>query len=70
MSAIEFRLKEALEDGTTFEYNLIVDGAVVGMCQLRTKPSKAKILPDGFESHLYYEIWPEFQGKGYGRKLF
>jgi predicted acetyltransferase len=49
----------------TETYNIIVNRQVVGMCQLRRKPTKSEDMPDNFESHIYYEISSEFRNKGY-----
>lgn len=40
-------------------------GEPVGMAQLRLKPSKGTDMPDGFESHIYYEVSEKHRGKGY-----
>jgi predicted acetyltransferase len=49
-------------------YEILLDGHRIGECQLRHRPSKNENLPDGFESHVYYEINPEFRGKGYAKQ--
>jgi hypothetical protein len=40
----------------TSTYQIAVDGVVVGTIQLRHKPGKSEIMPEGFESHVYYNI--------------
>jgi predicted acetyltransferase len=45
------------------------DGKKVGKLQLRHKLGKSDTMPDGFESNIYYEIEPEFQHKGHGKKI-
>lgn len=52
---------------TTFE--LVDGGQNIGFLQLRRSPSKSAEFPPGFESHIYYEISPEFRNKGYGNKI-
>ncbi len=42
---------------------------ILGMLQLRHTPSKSSILPAGFESHIYYEINPQYRNKGNGTKI-
>jgi predicted acetyltransferase len=67
---MEFKLKETLKDGNNFNYELIEGNSVVGLSQIRIKPSKGASMPEGFESNMSYEILSEFRGKGYGGKLF
>ena len=52
----------------TATYEIMNDEQVVGEIQLRHIPSKSPALPEGFESHIYYEIKPEFQGKGFAKE--
>lgn len=37
----------------------------VGLAQLRAIASMSSEMPEGFESHIYYEIKPDYRGKGY-----
>jgi len=51
---------------STFE---IKDGDIgVGILQLRHRPSKSAGFPEGFESHIYYEILEEYRNRGYGKQ--
>lgn len=48
------------------EYDILdSDGNKVGMAQLRLIPSKSAEMPEGFDSHVYYEVDSEHRGKGY-----
>jgi predicted acetyltransferase len=48
-----------------YEFDILNDAVVVGFAQLRLKGSKAPGMPKGFESHVYYEIKPDYRGRGY-----
>lgn len=48
-----------------FIFDIVDDGTVVGTCQLRREARKSVTMPEGFESHIYYEIAEPFRGKGY-----
>jgi predicted acetyltransferase len=49
-----------------YEYHILDSSKnKVGMAQLRLTPSKSSEMPEGFESHVYYEVDPEHRGKGY-----
>ena len=48
-------------------YQIMLDGNLVGECQVRHRPSKHENLPVGFESHIFYEINSEFRGHGYAK---
>lgn len=50
-------------------YDVMLDAEIIGMCQLRSIARKSVTLPEGFESHIYYEINPEYQGKGYATEV-
>lgn len=43
---MEFRLKQTLKDGKTFDYELIEGDSVIGVSQLRIEPSKGASLPN------------------------
>jgi len=46
------------------------DGDVkIGMAQLRHKEAGNPTLPENMRSHVYYEVEPAYQGKGYGTKI-
>ena len=62
---LTLKLKEITGPLPTSIYEIIVDGVVVGICQLRHRPSKSLTMPEGFESHAWYEIESEFRNKGY-----
>jgi len=49
----------------TSQYVIEVDGKQVGMAQLRPTPSKTEGMPEGFESHILYDINPLYQKEGY-----
>ena len=49
-------------------YQIMLDGNLVGECQVRHRPSKHENLPIGFESHIFYEINSEFRGHGYAKQ--
>lgn len=62
--SIQISFKELSNNTKT--YDVVTDNKVViGSCQFRLVPKKSDILPIGFESHIYYEIDPEYQNKGY-----
>ncbi len=48
-----------------FIFDIVDDGKIVGTCQLRREARKSVTMPEGFESHVYYEIAEPFRGKGY-----
>jgi predicted acetyltransferase len=49
-----------------YEYEILnSEGESVGMAQLRLIPSKSPEMPEGFESHIYYEVSPAHRDKGY-----
>jgi predicted acetyltransferase len=52
----------------TSTYEVIDGEKSIGKFQLRHNPSKSEEFPEGFESHIYYEIYPEYRDKGYGTK--
>jgi predicted acetyltransferase len=52
----------------TSTYESVIDGKKVGKIQLRHTPGKSEASPEGFESHIYYEIDSEFQGKGFAKE--
>jgi predicted acetyltransferase len=63
---LEIKLKEiSVRSPVHSEYEAVVDGKIIGRAQLRHKPSKSNIMPEGFENHIFYEIKPEFRNKGY-----
>ncbi len=49
----------------TSTYGILVDGEEVGECQIRRRLGKSKDMPEGFGSHIYFEIKEEFRRKGY-----
>ena len=51
--------------GNADVYNIVVDDKIVGFLQLRSMPTKSEIMPESFESHIYYEINETERGKGY-----
>lgn len=67
MQQISLKLLDLSGDLPTSTYDIIADGVRVGMCQLRHRPGRGEHLPEGFESHIYYEIDEEHQGLGYAK---
>ncbi len=68
---MRFAFKEKLNKGNTLVYRLFNDDDIpVGYSQIRLTAQKSDEMPEGFESHIYYEIYPDFQHKGFGTKLF
>lgn len=53
----------------TSEYDLFDGETIVGKIQIRHRPSNGKDIPEEMKNHIYYEIFPEYQGKGYGNKI-
>lgn len=66
--AITLKLLDLSGPLPTATYDIYDDDKRVGMCQLRHRPGKPETLPDGFESHVYYEIEEEFRGMGYAKE--
>lgn len=62
-------LKNTIGPLPTYEFELVDEERCVGRLQLRHSPSKSSSFPEGFESHIYYEIDPEYRGKGYGKEI-
>lgn len=52
----------------TSYYEICADGERVGVCHLRHQPGKSDMAPEGFESHIYYEIETHHRGKGYAKE--
>ena len=46
-------------------FDIVVDGKKIGKCNVRHTPRKSERMPDGFENHIYYEIFPKFRERGY-----
>ena len=53
----------------TSEYELVENGTSVGAIQVRHGPSHSKDVPAHMASHIYYEIYPQHRGKGYGKEI-
>ncbi len=53
----------------THEYALVINGADVGMAQLRMRLSYSAHVPPDCASHVYYEIAAAWHGRGYGTAL-
>lgn len=52
------------------QFELMEGGMKIDMLQLRHSLSgKSDVMPEGFESNIYYEIEPEHQHGGFGKKL-
>ena len=54
---------------STNEYKLVEDGKQIGMIQVRRNASASVGFPPVLASHIYYEIDPEYRGKGHGKKI-
>lgn len=63
---MELILKETSGPLPTSLFELKEENKILGILQLRHTPSKNNTFPTGFENHIYYEIRPEYRGKGYG----
>lgn len=66
---MELILKETSGPLPTSLFELKEENKILGILQLRHTPSKNNTFPIGFENHIYYEIQPEYKGKGYGTKI-
>lgn len=62
-------LKETTSAPTIFHFELFSSETVVGKLQLHPTPIKEDSYPEGFESHFYFEIEPEYREKGYGTEI-
>jgi predicted acetyltransferase len=60
--------KTSLEDSNTDSFDIMLGDVIVGKCQLRHNPTKGPSMPEGFENNIYYEVDPEFRGKGYAKE--
>lgn len=61
--------KKHLGQLPTSEYELFDGETKFGFIQIRHKPSHAKEVPPNMASHIYYEIYPLYRGKGYGKQI-
>jgi hypothetical protein len=61
--------KETLGKSPASLYDLMEGDIRLGFIQIRHKPSHAPNVPPSFASHIYYEILPEFRGKGHGSEI-
>ncbi|MGH7157231.1 MAG: GNAT family N-acetyltransferase [Candidatus Saccharimonadales bacterium] len=60
------RQKSFNPERQVYEYDILdSEGKRVGMAQLRLIPSKSAEMPEGFKSHVYYEVDTEYRGIGY-----
>lgn len=66
MKNVELVEKETSGPLPTTFYDILLEDRAVGIVQLRHKPSKSDLLPTNFDNHIYYEIEPEYRGRGYG----
>ena len=46
------------------EYNILEDSSVVGKATLRLIATKADIIPEGFQSNIYYEVSEVSRNRG------
>jgi predicted acetyltransferase len=62
----KLRAKKFIQERQLQNFDIVSpDGNIVGRAQLRLVPSKSIEMPEGFESHVYYEVDEPEQGKGY-----
>jgi predicted acetyltransferase len=60
------RQKSFNSERQLYDYDILDEsGTVVGTAQLRLVPSKSPQMPPGFESHVYYEVKPQYRNHGY-----
>lgn len=62
---VSIRQKSYKPDRHLYEYDILAGRMRVGLAQLRITPSKSPELPEGFENHVYYEIYNQYQNRGY-----
>ena len=62
------RLKFTDDRLPTSSYELVNNEGVIGIVQIRHKPSHAVDVPSEMNSHLYIEILPKYRLSGYGRE--
>ncbi len=63
------KLKDTVGKLPTSEYELFDGDSLVGKIQIRHTPSHGMGVPENLASHIYYEIIPEYQGRGYGKEI-
>ncbi|MDB4992052.1 MAG: family N-acetyltransferase [Parcubacteria group bacterium] len=68
-SLMKLVLKETSSASTIFHFELRDGDTTVGKLELYPTPIKKDSYPEGYESHFYYEIEPEYRGKGYGIEI-
>jgi len=61
--------KETTGPLPTSFFDLVDGDTKVGFVQVRHKPSHSPEVPEGFASHIYYEIDPAYRDKGYGMEI-
>lgn len=66
---IYLKLKELSGKLPTSDYKLFDDDIEIGIIQIRHKPSFGVGIPENMASHIYYEIFPAYHKKGYGKKI-
>lgn len=66
---MQLQFKGNIGDLPTSQFSLISQGKEVGFIQIRHRASHSKEVPPDFANHIYYEIYPEFRGQGYGKKI-
>ncbi len=67
---MKLELQETTGPLPTSTYILMSDdGVALGLLQLRHKAHAGQNTPKSMASHIYYEINPEHQGKGYGKEI-
>jgi predicted acetyltransferase len=66
---MELKLRDKSGNLPTTTFELFDNDVKIGKIQIRYKVSKSETMPEGFESHIYYEIIEEFRGKNYGNEI-
>jgi predicted acetyltransferase len=65
---MHLKIKRILDDGKTYEFELINDqDEAVGIIVIRT--TSVKGIKDIKDSQVYYEIYPEFRRVGHGNRI-
>lgn len=52
-----------------YNYTFYKGDLPIGFGQLRLHPTKSPDLPDGFENHIYYEVFDSFRCQGLGKEI-
>ncbi len=66
---LQLKLKELQNKQNTFDFRLYEDKKEIGVIQIRKEPSFGVGVPSNMASNIYYEIFPAYKRKGYGKKI-